>query len=197
MKKFFETKYDDIISMENLLEAWRGFLKNKKKRKDVQEFERNFMANMLSVRDDLKNKNYRHSSYEAFNISDPKPRNIHKSRVRDRLLHHAIYKKLYPLFNNTFISDSYSCRFEKGTHKAMKRFEEFGRKVGRNNTKTCWVLKCDIRKFFASVDHKILIEILYEYLADKDVVWLLNTIIESFYLTRAGVGLPLGNLTSQ
>lgn len=197
MKKIFKLKYNDIISIENLLQAWKEFLNGKKRRKDVQEFERNLMSNIISLHNDLSMKTYHHSAYEKFNVSDPKPRNIHKARVRDRLLHHAIYRKLYSLFNNTFISDSYSCRLGKGTHKAIKRFEEFGRKVGRNNTRNCWVLKCDIRKFFASIDHEILVQILDDYLADKNIVWLLNKILESFHFRRIGVGLPLGNLTSQ
>lgn len=198
MKKIFEIKYEDIISLENLLEAWKEFLNGKRKRKDVQEFKRDLMANVIFLYNDLVTKNYRHSTYEAFNISDPKPRNIHKTSVRDRLLHHAIYKKLYPLFNNTFISDSYSCRLGKGTHRAIKRFEKFGMKVSQNNTKHCWVLKCDIRKFFASIDHEILLNILSERISDADILWLLEKIIGSFNTKgKIETGLPLGNLTSQ
>ncbi|MFQ5662183.1 MAG: hypothetical protein ACE5F2_02955, partial [Candidatus Paceibacteria bacterium] len=76
--------YNNIISIENLLEAWREFVKGKKGRKDVQEFEQNLMSNIISLHKDLALKRYEHSIYEAFNISDPKPRNIHKARVRDR-----------------------------------------------------------------------------------------------------------------
>ena len=91
------------------------------------------------------------AGHEAFNISDPKPRHIHKASVRDRLLRHAIYRILYPFFDRTFISDSYSCRLNKGMHKAINQFQKFFYKVSRNNTRTCWVLKGDIRKFFASI----------------------------------------------
>ena len=93
--------------------------------------------------------------------------------------------------------DSFSCRLEKGTHKAINRFRSFAYKVSKNNTKTCWVLKCDIKKFFASINHKILKDILAEYIPDKDILWLLSEIIDSFYSANSGVGLPLGNLTSQ
>src|SRR5690606_13680880 len=144
-----------------------------------------------------KTKTYIHGGYQAFNISDPKPRNIHKASVRDRLLHHAIYRQLLFVFDKKFIHDSYSCRNFKGTHKALKRFTSFARKSSTNHTKTAWVLKCDIRKFFASIDHQILITILKKHLKDEDTVWLLNQIINSFYSTKKGVGLPLGNLTSQ
>ena len=137
-----------------------------------------------------------HGGYFAFNISDPKPRNIHKASVRDRLLHHALYRKLYPFFDRKFIADSYSCRERKGTHLALERFNEFARKVSGNNSKTVWVLKCDIRKFFASIDQKLLLDIVERYISDTDIISLLRSIIRSFQ-TIPGKGLPLGNLTSQ
>lgn len=156
------------------------------------------MSNIISLHNDLANKSYKHDGYKAFNISDPKPRNIHKASVRDRLLHHAIYRILYPFFDKTFISDSYSCRFGKGTHKAINRFRNFGRKASKNNTKTCWILKCDIKKFFASIDHQIIIEILKEYIKDENIILLISEIINSFNTKeKMDIGLPLGNLTSQ
>lgn len=189
--------YENIISLENLLAAWKEFIKGKRKRKDVSIFADNLSDNLYDLHQDLKNKLYIHASYSAFNISDPKPRNIHKATVRDRLLHHAIYRILYPYFDKRFIFDSYSCRDNKGTHKAMNRFRDFFYKVSKNNTRTCWVLKCDIRKFFASIDQKILLEILRKHIADEETIMLLNKIITSFSSTEIGKGLPLGNLTSQ
>ncbi len=183
--------------MENLLEAWQEFIRGKKAKKDVQEFQRNLMTNIISLHNDLASKTYEHSLYEAFNLSDPKPRNIHKAKVRDRLLHHALYRKLYPFFDKNFINDSYSCRFGKGTHAAQKRFTFFSRKASENHTKTIWVLKCDIKKFFASIDHICLTRILNRYIVDNDLLWLLGKIIQSFESTGKGKGLPLGNLTSQ
>ncbi len=194
----FQIEYEDIISAENLLSAWEEFLKGKRRRKDMQEFQFNLMDNIFSIHNNLTNLTYKHGGYEAFKINDPKPRDIHKASVRDRLLHHAIYRKLYPLFDKTFISDSFSCRLNKGTHKAINRSREFSYKVGKNSTKTCWVLKCDIRKFFANIDHKILKNILAKYIPDKSVLWLLAQIIDSFNTKgKINVGLPLGNLTSQ
>lgn len=90
--------YNDIICLENLLEAWKEFEKGKKSRKDVQEFSMHLMDNLTSLHDDLCNYTYKHGGYQAFKINDPKPRDIHKASVRDRLLHHAIYRKLYPFF---------------------------------------------------------------------------------------------------
>ena len=190
-------KFEKIISLENLLEAWKGFLNGKRNRKDIQEFSVNLMDNILSLHHDLANKTYQHSLYHAFNISDPKPRNIHKASVRDRLLHHALYRTLYPFFDKTFIADSYSCRLGKGTHKAINRFRDFAYQVSQNHTKTAWVLKCDIKKFFASIDQVVLMNIIYEYLPDTDIRWLMSQIVSSFHSTERGKGLPLGNLTSQ
>ncbi|MCC6323710.1 group II intron reverse transcriptase domain-containing protein, partial [Candidatus Nomurabacteria bacterium] len=193
--------YDSIISTENLLLAWKEFINGKKNKKDVQEFQLKFMENIFDLHSDLKNRTYNHSSYQAFKINDPKPRDIHKALVRDRLLHHAIYRILYLYFDRKFIYDSYSCRIEKGTHRAIQRLEVFSRKVSKNNTKQCWILKCDIKKFFASIDHQILKDILAKHLQDKDILNLLKNIIHSFTNSnlshRLGKGLPLGNLTSQ
>lgn len=172
--------------------SWQEFLKGKRKRKDVQEFSLNLMDNIIELHDDLINKTYKHGNYEAFNINDPKPRHIHKASVRDRLLHHAIYRILYPFFDIRFISESYSCRLNKGTHKALNRFKRFTWKVSKNNTKTCWILKCDIKKFFENIDHSILIEILKKHITDNNINNLLKEVIKSF-----NPGLPLGNLTSQ
>ena len=183
--------------MENLLEAWKEFLRGKKKKADVQIFERNLMQNIISLHRDLENKIYKHSAYEEFKISDPKPRVIHKALVRDRLLHHALYRYLYPFFTKTFIADSFSCRLGKGTHKAVNRFNDFYHKVSKNNTKQVWVLKCDIRKFFDSINQGILLNLLDSYINDQGIVSLLRIIIGSFYKKEIGKGLPLGNLTSQ
>ena len=189
--------YDDIISVENLLLAWREFKRGKTQKIDVQEFEARLMENILLLHRNLAQKVYVHGWYEAFTISDPKRRDIHKASVRDRLLHHAIYRILYPFFDKTFIADSYSCRNNKGTHKAIKRIETFGRKVSKNYTRTCWVLKCDIKKFFASINQHILLAILQGYIKDESIVWLLEGVVLSFESTGKGKGLPLGNLTSR
>jgi len=141
-------KFNYIISLENLLEAWREFIRGKKKRRDVQESSLDLMDNIFSLHRDLINHTYNHGGYQAFKIDDPKPRDIHKATVRDRLLHHAIYRILYPFFDKTFIADSYSCRVNKGTHKAVSKFRQYAYIVSKNNTKTCWALKCDIRKFY-------------------------------------------------
>jgi len=198
MKIQLTHKFEDIICLENLLEAWKEFVKGKKNKKDVQEFSLHLMDNIILLNKELSNHTYNHSTYQAFKINDPKPRDIHKAIVRDRLIHHAIYRKLYPFFDRTFISDSYSCRIGKGTHKAINRFLYFSRKVSQNNRKTGWILKGDIRKFFASINQQILNNILREYIPNKNILELLENVIGSFTTkNKVGVGLPLGNLTSQ
>lgn len=190
--------FEEIVSVGNLLEAWREFTRGKRDKCDVQEFSMRLMENIFALRDDLIHHTYRHGGYQAFNISDPKPRNIHKATVRDRLLHHAIYRVLYPFFERKFIADSFSCQLDKGTHRAMNRFRSFAYHVSKNNTRTCWVLKCDIQKFFANIDHQILKETLASRIADANTRWLLGEVIDSFSSSVGpNKGLPLGNLTSQ
>lgn len=154
------------------------------------------MYNILQLHGELKTQTYTHGGYCHFRVSDPKPRDIHKASVRDRLLHHALYRVLYPSFDTIFIYDSYSCRVGKGTHKAIDRFRSFVYTVSRNHTRTAWVLKCDIKKFFASIDHAALLRIVADRVADARIVALLREIVGSFS-AAPGKGLPLGNLTSQ
>ena len=197
MKRQFIHTFGEIISLENLFAAWQEFYRGKSSKKDVQNFTVNLIDNIVALHDSLANRTYRHSGYDHFAISDPKPRQIHKACVQDRILHHAIYRVLYPAFDVIFIADSFSCRINKGTHKALNRFSDMARTVSKNDTKTCWILKCDIKKFFASIDQAILINILNKRIQDQNIIWLLQNLIESFSINNPGKGLPLGNLTSQ
>ncbi len=197
MKIQLAHKFEDIVSIDNLLAAWQEFIKGKGNKPDVREFSFRLMSNILSLHRDLINHKYRHGGYKCFRITDPKTRTIHKASVRDRLLHHAVYRLLYLFFDKIFISDSFSCRKNKGTHKSLDRFRSFTYCVSKNDTKTCWILKCDIKKFFASIDQSILLEILKKYIPDNNIIYLLREIIFSFCSAKYGTGLPLGNLTSQ
>lgn len=116
--------------------------------------------------------------------------------MRDRLVHHAIYRILYPHFDKSFIFDSYSCRLGKGTHKAFGRLQQYARKCSQNYIEPCFALKCDIKKFFDTVDHKILFDLLEKQITDTRLLALLNQIIYSFEV-QPGKGMPIGNLTSQ
>ncbi len=196
-RKLFIGSFDNITTTENLLTAWRAFKRSKSKKLDVQEFERHLIENLVSLQLDLQNGSYRHGGYQAFKINDPKPRDIHKALVRDRVVHHLLYLALAPFFFQIFITDSYSCQLGKGTHKALDRFTKFSSVVSKNNTKQCFVLKCDIRKFFATIDHEILQSILESRICDKRLLALIRVVVESFTSGVEGKGLPLGNLTSQ
>ncbi|MDP2910203.1 MAG: reverse transcriptase/maturase family protein, partial [bacterium] len=101
-----------------------------------------------------------------------------------------------PIFDNSFIFDSYSCRMNKGTHRAINRLNYFARKANKNNAKTIYILKLDIKKFFDSIDHNILLFLIKKKIKDKNVIWLIETIINSFS-TEPSKGIPLGNITSQ
>lgn len=189
--------YEKIFSFQNLFSVWREFKKGKKDRKDVAEYASNLIHNLSVLEDSLLSGKYEHGGYIYFKISDPKPRDIHKASVSDRIVHHALYLALYPYFDKYFIHDSYSCRLGKGTHRAIFRFENFIRKASRNNIKTIWVLKCDIRKCFSSVDQAILKSILKKHIHCSQMISIIESIIDSFSSGSKGKGIPLGNLTSQ
>lgn len=196
--KICHRSYSNIITLENLFQAWGEFAKGKRKKEDVGLFERSLEDNLFTLYKSLKNKTYKHGGYEEFYVHDPKIRHIHKATVKDRVVHHLVSKMLEQIFEPTFYAHSYSCRKDKGTHRAIKAFALFTRRASKNNTSRLFVLKCDIKKFFASVDHEVLMQILALKIQDKDFLWLLDEIITSFQAEN-GVykGMPIGNLTSQ
>lgn len=188
--------FENIVSLENLFLAWAEFKRGKRSKADVQEFEFRIEDNIFAIYEELKSGTKRQIKYEQFHITDPKPRIINKTSIAERVIHQAIYRVLMPLFDKTFIFDSYSCRKLKGTHKAFERLAITARKQSKNYSGSCRALKCDIRKFFHSIDHKILIHLLSKRIANQKLMNLLTEIVESFeYLP--GKGMPLGNLTSQ
>ena len=186
--------FKQIISLDNLFLAYLEFRKGKRKKIDVQEFEFNLEDNLFELHQELKDKIYCHSNYTSFYITDPKLRYISKACVRDRVLHQAVFRILYPIFDKSFIFDSYSCRLDKGTHRAVNRLDRFCQKLSSNNKENIFILKCDIRKFFDSIDQQILLELIKKKIKDKNTIWLIDKIIKSFNQNK---GLPLGNVTSQ
>jgi retron-type reverse transcriptase len=199
--KIYRDLYWLIISPQALFRAWEIFKSDKRNKPDVAEFEMNLEQNIFDLYRDLKNGTYRHGGYKGFWIHDPKLRRIHKASVRDRVLHHAVFRVLNPIFEPTFIPTSFSCRIGKGTHKGMKKVAEMIRTVSRNNTRPCYALKCDVRKFFDSIDHDTLLKILDKKIKDEKVMGLMREIIDSFAASRPNLfdrrGVPIGNLTSQ
>ncbi|HAU66051.1 TPA: RNA-dependent DNA polymerase [Candidatus Uhrbacteria bacterium] len=188
--------FEQIVSIENLFFAWERFCKGKRKRQDVMLYERYLEDHLFSLQEELVSGTYVHSPYEPFTIYDPKQRLIHKACVKDRVVHQAIVNIIEPLFEKRFIHDSYSCRVGKGTHVAVRRLQTFLRREGKNNTKTVYALKCDVRKFFASVSHEVLLHQLSQSIDCIKTMALIKGIIQS-YSTSHGTGIPLGNLTSQ
>lgn len=188
--------FRQIISLENLLKAWREFRRGKTNKKDVQQFEFFLEANLFKIHQDLKKKRYQPQPYQSFYICDPKSRHIHKASVRDRVIHQAVFRVLYPIFDKSFIADSYSCRFGKGTHRGVKKLENFVRKISRNFYQSVFALKIDVKKFFHHIDHQILFTVIQEKIKDQSALWLIKKIIESFE-SESSRGLPLGNVTSQ
>lgn len=178
--KIYKDLYWSIISPETLFRAWEIFKSDKRNKPDVVAFELDLEQNIFNLYRDLKNGTYKHGRYKGFWIHDPKLRHIHKATVRDRVLHHAIFSVLNRIFEPTFINDSYSCRVGKGTHKGMRKAEDMIRAVSKNNTRQCYVLKCDVRKFFDSVDHITLLSILKRKIKDIKTVRLIEEIVGSY-----------------
>ena len=205
MKRFNDI-FERMVSLENLFAAWDAFASDKKKRRDVRWFEWRLEQNIFSLYRDLKSQRYQHGPYSGFYISDPKPRQIHKAIVRDRIVHHAVFAVLELVFEPTFIPTSFSCRRGKGTHSGVSTLEKSIRQVSQNYHQPCFVLKCDVRKFFASVDHAILLAMIGRRVGDERAMSLIREIVESYEADNSlrtgnksftSHGLPIGNLTSQ
>ncbi|MBI3273729.1 MAG: group II intron reverse transcriptase domain-containing protein [Candidatus Colwellbacteria bacterium] len=190
-------KFEDIFSLKSLLQSWEEFKAGKTHKADVAEFASRLISNLYSLHYDIMQETYEHGGYTHFKINDQKPRDIHKASVRDRVVHHALCRALYPYFDRKFISDSYSCRIGKGSHRALRRFAAFARRESRNNTLTAWSLNCDIKKCFASIDHPLLKSLLKKHISCPRLLVIMCSVIDSFSINQSGKGIPLGNLTSQ
>ena len=199
--KNYKNLFNKIAEPEPLFKAWDEFKSNKRSKADVQLFEKDLERNIFDLSRDLKNTTYKHGPYAGFYIYDPKRRHIHKATVRDRVLHHAIFQVLNGIFEPTFIPNSFSCRIGKGTHKGVAAINAMVRKLSRNYTQPCFALKCDIKKFFDSIDHNILLDLLKRRINDPKLIALLEEIVGSFNSGQSNLfnprGVPIGNLTSQ
>ena len=178
--KIYKNLFDKIIAPENLFAAWDKFKLGKGNKCDVQRFEWSLEQNVFALHWGLKNQIYKHAPYTSFYIFDPKRRHIHKAIVRDRVLHHALFRVVNPIFEETFINNSFSCRKNKGTHAGVNALENMLRKASKNFKKPCYALKCDIAKFFDSVNHEALKGIIAKRIKDKDTLLLCGEIIDSY-----------------
>ena len=189
--------FEEIFSVGHLFKSWKEFRIGKRQKVDVAEFSTHLVEHLQCIHKDMVTGVYVHGPYVRFWVNDHKLREIHKASVRDRIVHHALYRTLYPYFDRKFIHDSYSCRLGKGTFRALQRLDVFTRRESQNHTRTVWVLSCDIKKCFASVDHQILKNILARHIACPKILDALNSVIDSFHTDQVDKGIPLGNLTSQ
>ncbi|MEK7167923.1 MAG: reverse transcriptase domain-containing protein, partial [Patescibacteria group bacterium] len=180
--------FERLISLERIFSSWDGFKKGKRSKPDVLDFEFDLENNIFNLQNDLQNQTYRHGPYSTFRICDPKSREISKASVRDRLVHYLVFNELYDLFEEDFIFHSYSSRLGKGTHLAVINLEKALRKASRNYHQPVYALKLDIRKFFSSIPHQKLTEIMKRKIKDKKFLWLLEEIIGSFTKTVMGGG---------
>lgn len=178
--KIYTNLFDQVCSTENLFIAWDIFKRDKRHKHDVICFERNLEQNIFQLYRELINQTYQHGPYKGFYICDPKRRHIHKATVRDRVLHHAIFRILNLVFEPTFITSSFSCRISRGTHRGVDTVEKMIRQVNQNNTRPAYALKCDIKKFFDSVDHRILFSFLQQKITEAKTNWLLWHVIASY-----------------
>jgi len=179
-----------IVEFENLWEAARKALRGKKNKHSVACFYFDLEKELLSIQDELKNKTYRPRPLRFFTITDPKERTIGASDFRDRVVHHAIFNALEPIFEKSFIDHSYACRKGKGTHRAIAQAQRYCQKF------TVY-LKMDIQKYFENIDHDILNHMLERKFKDPELLWLLTIIIENSGEENTKKGIPIGSLTSQ
>src|SRR3989338_8728558 len=189
--------WQELCSYGNLFLAYKKARKHKTLRHYVIEFEEDLKENLLLLQSELLLHCYKPKPLVNFIVRDPKTRKISKSDFRDRVVHHALCNIIEPIFEKTFIYDSYANRKDKGTLKALQRFDYFKRKVSKNNTISCYVLKADIKKYFENIDQQILIEIIKKRIKDKNILWLIKLILTNHNTKEEQKGMPLGNLTSQ
>jgi RNA-directed DNA polymerase len=189
----FMNLYDRICSFENLLLAFHKARKGKTQKWYVKEFEKDTERNMLLLESELRNNNYKPQPMDIFIVRDPKTRKISAPVFRDRIVHHAINNILEPIFEKSFFYDSYASRKNKGMHVAIRRFDFFKRKATNNGKYAVYVLKADIRHYYDTVDHDVLVDILRKKISDEKIIALARMILKN----SAGKGMPLGSLTSQ
>ena len=198
--------WPSITSFSNLLLAAKKAQRCKRFKPNVAEFNYNLETELLLLQQQLTQQTYRPGPYTVFKIIDPKPRYISAAPYRDRVVHHALCNLITPIFEKTFITDSYANRQNFGTHKALRRFTQFSRA-------STYVLQCYISKYFPNIDHIILKQLLQQKLKCPQTLWLIDLIIENsnpqetvniyfpgdqlFTPLERRKGLPLGNLTSQ
>ncbi len=181
--------YDSIVDADNIRLAFWKAAKGKHDRKDVISFKSDFESNIRKLYDQLQQKSLNVGHYRFFDVYDPKRRLICAAAFPERVLHHAIMNVCEPVLDNYSIYDSYACRKRKGAQRAVLRLQVYARRYP-------WFLKLDIRKYFDSIDHEILMQLLSQRFKEKTVLLLFDQILKTYHIEK-GKGLPIGNLISQ
>jgi len=179
--------YQRICDPDNVRLAYDRARKGKSGQYGVQHFEKDLEANLEQIRRELADGSYVTSEYSVFTIKDPKERIIHRLPFRDRVIHHAVMNILEDIWTSIFVSQTYSCIKGRGIHAVVRDLRSDLRDVEG----TAYCLKLDIRKFYPSIDHEILKEIIRRKIKDQRLLRLLDGIIDS------APGLPIGNYLSQ
>jgi len=198
--------WTELTSLRNLFDAACRAAEGKRSRPDVASFRANLEPELYRLRRQLANGSYHPGPYRTFRIVDPKPRLISAAPFRDRVVHHALTNIVEPIFERRFIPYSFACRSGFGTHKALAH-------ARRACARYSCVLKLDVRKYFPSIDHSILEDLLARVIHCPDTLRLIEIIIASsnpqeevlhyfpgdtlFTPHERRRGLPLGNQTSQ
>lgn len=183
--------FEKVVAFENLVEALYRAAQGKKLKGNVARYLLDLEKEVIQLQSELVEGTYHPRPYFQFTIFEPKKRNICSSNFRDRVVHHAISDVIEPYLERRFISDTYACRVGMGAHLALKRSQEFTRRYRH-------FLKCDISKYFESIDHARLKRLLSRIFKDSRLLALMDRIIDhGIPLAPDGLGLPIGNLTSQ
>jgi len=194
MAQTFNDLWKNVIDFENLYYAYRAAGHGKRYRYEALRFAENLEENLITLQNELIWGMYKPLPFRQFYVLEPKKRLISAPAFRDRVVHHAVVRVIEPIFERKFITDTYACRKGLGTHAAMNHVLWCSR-VAQRRWGSYYVLKCDIRKYFPSVNHDVLKRILRRSIADREVLALLDTIIDAY--EPEGRGLPIGALTSQ
>jgi retron-type reverse transcriptase len=181
--------FEKTFTKESLFEAYLIASKGKHKKKQCFEFEKNLASNIDELYESIHNGSYKPKEYFKFEVYEPKKRTIYAPAFKDIVVQHAIYKTIYPIFDKTFIDQSYACRVGYGAHKAADYAQESLRKSFDGS----YTIKLDIRKFFYRIDRNILRKLIEKKIKDKRFVDIMMIFCDYSDLN----GIPIGNLLSQ
>jgi retron-type reverse transcriptase len=176
--------------------ACRAASLGKRYREDVLRFNHRREENLIELINRLIWDMYKPLPLREFWIIEPKKRLISAPAFRDRVVHHALLQVIEPVFENRFIKETFACRMGKGTHAAM-RHTAWCARAAKHKWGSYYVLKCDVHKFFHSIDHEMLKDIIRRAIRDPKVLNLIDIIIDSHDSGEAGKGIPIGALPSQ